>query len=136
MKTENMTFGEALKAMEQGHKVRRKEWYNNAETKDDYLCIIGNTLKNIDGQPFSYLKSEIILATDWEICTESKPWSQFEIGELVMMRDSVRDIWLPKFFSRYHEDKGYYTAISSIPPYKYCAKFDKDIVFTNKPEKQ
>lgn len=100
MKTENMTFSEALEAMKQGHKVNRKEWYNNAVTKDDYLCVIGNLLMNSDRRPFSALKSEIILATDWQIYTEPKPEPQFEIGELVMVRDSDDENWTPEYFSR------------------------------------
>lgn len=134
MKTDNMTFSEALEAMKQGYKVRRKEWDNNAVAKDDYLCIIGNMLMNSDRQFFSVLKSEIILATDWEIYTEPKPEPQFEIGELVMMRNNDNETWMPEYFARKTDTELPYQTIGQIY-YRQCAKLDKDIVFTNKPVK-
>lgn len=77
MKTENMTFSEALEAMKQGYKVKR----------------------------------------------------------LVMMRDRIDLKWFPEHFAHYEPKKEVpYMAISGRD-YVQCAKFDKDIVFTNKPAK-
>lgn len=54
----------------------------------------------------------------------------FEIGELVMMRFSNTHKWQPKFFEQGEE--GVYWSISDPNPYHQCAKFDKNIVFTQK----
>lgn len=134
MKTENMTFSEALEAMKQGCKVRRKEWDNNEVAKDDYLYIDGGAFCDSKGDRFYSLKDFVILATDWEIYTEPKPEPQFEVGELVMMRDCNDDNWKPRHFAKIDID-GYYLPISG-GFFKQCAKFDKDIVFTYKPAKQ
>lgn len=69
-----------------------------------------------------------------KIINYTKPQSQFEIGELVMMRDFDDEIWEPEHFAKTFDSKGpncYQSIGGSI--YCQCAKFDKDIVFTNKP---
>lgn len=71
------------------------------------------------------------------IYTELKSEPQFEIGELVMMRDDIEE-WKPKHFSHIdNNDEMFgrtYVAIDGTSSIQ-CAKFDKDIVFTNKPVK-
>lgn len=67
---------------------------------------------------------------------EPKHEPQFEIGELVMMRDEDSHLWMPKHFSHKEKDGCFYPISDSYHNYKQCAKFDKDIVFTNKPAKQ
>lgn len=66
-----------------------------------------------------------------KIINYTKPQSQFEIGELVMMRNNDDEVWRPKHFSQ-KLSNNQYSAISGAN-YSQCAKFDKDIVFTNKP---
>lgn len=133
MKTENMTFSEALEAMKQGYKVRRKDWEDGlyrAMVFHPYPKIENSNGENIIAE---YLSN--ILATDWEIYNEPKPESQFEIGELVMMRDEISSKWFPEHFAHYEPKReAPYMAISG-KDYVQCAKFDKDIVFTNKPAK-
>lgn len=69
-----------------------------------------------------------------KIINYTKPQSQFEIGELVMMRDSDDEIWEPIHFAKKSNFRGMdcYQSISG-GSYAQCAKFDKDIVFTDKP---
>lgn len=127
MKTENMTFSEALEAMKQGYRVRR----NTASWKHiEFICIESNAIVNNDGDIMDITMS--VLDNDWEIYNEPKPEPQFEIGELVMMRNEDVGIWKPKHFANKQESQ--YLSIDSFL-YKQCAKFDKDIVFTNKPAK-
>lgn len=132
MKTENMTFSEALEAMKQGYKVRRKEW-----GKHLFWYIENKTLKGAHGEDIELSNTFILFATDWKIYTEPKPEPQFEIGELVMMRFKGCN-WLPKHFSRKLKSPDYNRHYESTEGYLYheCAKFDKNIVFTNKPAKQ
>lgn len=69
------------------------------------------------------------------IYTEPKSEPQFEIGELVMMRDSDEHLWEPKHFANKmsYEKMDYCYRATCGNVYRQCAKFDKDIVFTNKP---
>lgn len=130
MKTENMTFSEALEAMKQGYRVRR----NTASWKHiEFICIESNAIVNNDGDIMDITMS--VLDNDWEIYNEPKPELKFEIGELVMMRDSDTDMWQPKHFACIKEGKFNYQSMSGCW-YIQCAKFDKDIVFTNKPAKK
>ncbi len=81
MKTENMTFSEALEAMKQGYKVKRASWtagYIYLKNKD---IVYDDCDNKFDGVSIDY-----IFATDWEIYNEPKPEPKFEIGELVMMQ--------------------------------------------------
>lgn len=130
MKTENMTFSEALEAMKQGYKVKRASWtagYIYLKNKD---IVYDDCDNKFDGVSIGY-----IFATDWEIYNEPKPEPKFEIGELVMMRDRIDLKWFPEHFAHYEPKKEVpYMAISGRD-YVQCAKFDKDIVFTNKPAK-
>ena len=68
---------------------------------------------------------------------DTKPEPKFEIGELVMMRDDIGE-WKPKYFSHINNNDEMfgrtYVAIDGTSSIQ-CAKFDKDIVFTNKPVK-
>lgn len=134
MKTENMTFSEAIEAMKQGYKVRRKDWEDGL-----YRVMALNSSKRIENSDGENMISECvfnILATDWEIYTEPKPELQFEIGELVMMRDDIGSKWFPEHFAYYEPKREVpYMAITG-KDYMQCAKFDKDIVFTDKPVKK
>lgn len=66
---------------------------------------------------------------------EPNPEPQFEIGELVMMRLTNHDSWTPEYFSHKSlKEESYYSMSGRL--YNHCVKFDKDIVFTNKPAKQ
>lgn len=88
MKTENMTFSEALEAMKQGYKVRREDWEDGL-----YRVMAFNSftiIENSNGENIIAEYVSNILATDWGIYNEPKPEPQFEIGELVMMRDRSR----------------------------------------------
>ena len=68
-----------------------------------------------------------------KIINYTKPQSQFEIGEPVMMRDDENSKWYPEHFAKYSPERDVpYLAISGRD-YMECVKFDKDIVFTNKP---
>lgn len=133
MKTENMTFSEALEAMKQGYKVRREDWEDGL-----YRVMAFNSftiIENSNGENIIAEYVSNILATGWEIYNEPKPEPQFEIGELVMMRDRIDSKWFPEHFAHYEPKKEVpYMAISGRD-YVQCAKFDKDIVFTNKPAK-
>lgn len=130
MKTNNMTFSEALEAMKQGYKVRRECW-NNCK----YLFIDEEYfITNSDNDLIDKIRVDLILATDWEIYNEPKPEPQFEIGELVMMRDGCYDIWRPRHFARKNESRKPFETMNGSY-HMECAKFDKDIVFTNKPAK-
>lgn len=130
MKTENMTFSEALEAMKQGYRVRR----NTASWKHiEFICIESNAIVTNDGDIMDITMS--VLDNDWEIYNEPKSEPQFEIGELVMMRDEISSKWFPEHFAHYEPKREVpYMAISG-KDYVQCAKFDKDIVFTNKPAK-
>lgn len=132
-----MTFSEALEAMKQGYKVRRKEWYEKLNNLNDYIISKDEYFVNSNNNILATIKSDSILATDWEIYNEPKPEPQFEIGEIVMMRNSDTDMWKPKHFAFAKEGKsnGYNYLSISGSWYVQCAKFDKDIVFTNKPAK-
>lgn len=136
MKTENMTFSEALEAMKQGYKVRIKDSWG----KTEYLVLDNdnNTIVDEDGEDKICFTKGMLEATNWEIYTDTKPEPQFEIGELVMMKKEDYDKWYPKFFAKSEDgwDGTRYCAISETTLYKQCAKFDKDIVFTNKPAKE
>lgn len=130
MKTENMTFSEALEAMKQGYKVRREDWEDGL-----YRVMAFNSftiIENSNGENIIAEYVSNILATDWGIYNEPKPEPQFEIGELVIMRNENMGIWRPKHFAIKRESQ--YESIDGFL-YKQCAKFDKDIVFTNKPAK-
>lgn len=130
MKTENMTFSEALEAMKQGHKVRKKDWSNL-----DYLVLKNGKIINNYESDWTYLCIELPIINNWEIYNEPNPEPKFEIGELVMMRDRIDSKWFPEHFAHYEPKKEVpYMAISGRD-YVQCAKFDKDIVFTNKPAK-
>lgn len=78
------------------------------------------------------LEEKVIIDTvEKEELKDSK--LQFEVGELVMMRQEDYDRWYPKFFAKYNSESIVpYSAISEVTHYKQCAKFDKDIVFTKK----
>lgn len=122
-----MTFSEALEAMKQGYKVKRASWsagYIYLKNKD----IVYDDCDN----KFEGVSIDYIFATDWEIYNEPKPEPQFEIGELVIMRNENVGIWKPKHFAIKRESE--YESIDGFL-YKQCAKFDKDIIFTNKPAK-
>ena len=126
-----MTFSEALEAMKQGYKVRRASWSTG------YIYLKNNeTIIDDGGITFEGIIIDNLLATDWEIYNEPKPEPQFEIGELVMMRDNNANIWRPEYFAR--EGKSNECNYQSMTGawYVECAKFDKDIVFTNKPVKK
>lgn len=128
-----MTFSEALEAMKQGYKVRREDWEDGL-----YRVMAFNSftiIENSNGENIIAEYVSNILATDWEIYNEPKPEPQFEIGELVMMRDNNANIWRPEYFAR--EGKSNECNYQSMTGawYVECAKFDKDIVFTNKPAK-
>lgn len=128
-----MTFSEALEAMKQGYKVRRKDWEDGL-----YRVMASNSftiIENSNGENIIAEYVSNILATDWEIYNKPKPEPQFEIGELVMMRDRIDSKWFPEHFAHYEPKiEVPYMAISGRD-YVLCAKFDKDIVFTNKPAK-
>lgn len=104
MKTENMTFSEALEAMKQGYKVRKKDWIDGT-----YISMIIHPsctkIINHYGSEVVSLPMLTILATDWEIYNEPKPEPQFEIGELVMMRDRIDSKWFPEHFAHYEPKK-------------------------------
>lgn len=126
-----MTFSEALEAMKQGHKVRREHWDNY-----QYLLIDESYIINAENEYVNKIGKDSLLATDWEIYNKPKPEPEFEIGELVMMRDRIDLKWFPEHFAHYEPKKEVpYMAISGRD-YVQCAKFDKDIVFTNKPAKK
>lgn len=70
-----MNFGEAIQAMKDGKRVRRKEWKNTwlainnleyARPSFIYYCKDNS----IDEYPVWYPKQEDMLAEDWEIKTE------------------------------------------------------------------
>lgn len=129
MKTENMTFSEALEAMKQGYKIKRMCWI------DSYIYLKNNEIVTIvNNNEFKGVNIDNILDTDWEIYNEPKPEPQFEIGELVMMRDKDNEQWFPRHFARVGAE-GFYQSMGGSYK-KQCAKFDKDIVFTNKPVKK
>lgn len=133
MKTENMTFSEALEAMKQGYKVRRKDWEDGLYRAMVFCSY--SIIENSNGENIITESGANILATDWEIYNEPKPEPEFEIGELVMMRDEIGSKWFPEHFAHYEPKRETpYMAISG-KDYVQCAKFDKDIVFTNKPAK-
>lgn len=129
MKTENMTFSEALEAMKQGYKVKRASW----SVGYIYLKNTNIVIDDCDNG-FESVSIDYIFATDWEIYNEPKPEPQFEIGELVMMRNEDDEFWQPAHFGLY-DKKSSHPYQSFIRCYKQCAKFDKEIVFTNKPAK-
>lgn len=131
MKTENMTFSEALEAMKRGYKVRNTEFFGT----DFYWFIKNDMVFDSDGYEIHRVPIGYINAP-WEIYNEPKPKPQFEIGELVMMRDNDDNDWEPVFFKAYINGlpKPYYPMYDDA--YAQCAKFDKDIVFTNKPTKK
>lgn len=82
-----MTFSEALEAMKQGYKVRREDWEDGL-----YRVMAFNSftiIENSNGENIIAEYVSNILATDWGIYNEPKPEPQFEIGELVMMRDRI-----------------------------------------------
>lgn len=126
-----MTFSEALEAMKQGYKVKRKVW------GEGLYIFMKEEIFNEKYETCKTFCSKMIIATDWEIYNEPKPEPQFEIGELVMMRDNDTDMWQPKHFAFAKEGKsnGYNYQSMSGSWYVQCAKFDKDIVFTDKPAK-
>lgn len=125
-----MTFSEALEAMKQGYKVQRVSW------PAGYIYLKKNEAVIDDcGNVFEDINVGNILATDWEIYNKPKPEPNFEIGELVMMRDEIGSKWFPEHFAYYEPKREVpYMAITG-KDYMQCAKFDKDIVFTNKPAK-
>lgn len=125
-----MTFSEALEAMKQGCKVRRKEWEDGLYRAMVFCSY--SIIENSNGENIIAESGANILATDWEIYNEPKPEPKFEIGELVMMRNEDVEIWRPKHFAM--NQKSQCVAIDGSC-YRQCAKFDKDIVFTNKPAK-
>lgn len=129
MKTENMTFSEALEAMKQGYKVKRASW----SVGYIYLKNTNIVIDDCDNG-FERVSIDYIFATDWEIYNEPKPEPQFGIGELVMMRENDNTQWFPKHFARVNANGSYQSIGGSY--WKQCAKFDKDIVFTNKPAKE
>lgn len=130
MKTTDMSFDEALVAMKQGYKVRRKAW----KIKENVMCISDNKLlyditvatSNVDN-----LNSDEIMATDWEVCG-SVPDITFEIGEMVMVRAENNFEWYPAHFARKIGDM--YQMMTG-DQYRYCAKMDKNILFTTNPVK-
>ena len=130
MKTENMTFSEALEAMKRGYKVRNTEFFGT----DFYWFIKNDMVFDSDGYEIHRVHIGYINAP-WEIYNEPKPKPQFEIGELVMMRDNDDEDWIPEYFARKTDAELPYDTIGKVY-YRYCAKFDKDIVFTNKPAKK
>lgn len=70
---------------------------------------------------------------------EQKDEMQFEIGELVMVRNNDKEKWQPKHFERYGPGfSGLYKTMygDGHSYFSQCAKYDKDIVFTNKPVKK
>lgn len=133
MKTENMTFSEAFEVMKQGYKVRKRVW-----SEERYISYIeiSNHLSNEKGRRFNVVNLRDLIIDDWEIYNEPKSEPKFEPGELVMMRDSDNDIWKPKHFGRIRNDFDNicYECMNGFVR-NQCAKFDKDIVFTNKPAK-
>lgn len=131
MKTENMTFSEALEAMKQGCKVKNSKWSENYY----YYCLNNGCIVDKDKDEIGCIDTDDILSDKWGIYAEHKPEPQFEIGELVMMRDDIDSKWFPEHFAYYEPKREVpYMAISG-KDYVQCAKFDKDIVFTNKPAK-
>ena len=75
MKTENMTFSEALEAMKQGYKVRREDWEDGL-----YRVMAFNSftiIENSNGENIIAEYVSNILATDWGIYNEPKPEPQF-----------------------------------------------------------
>ena len=131
MKRIGMTFGEALEVMKQGYKVRRQSQL----ITECWLTVRNGNICDDTGTTYSDIQSENILANDWEIYNKSQNEPQFEIGELVMVRSHQTKIWNPKFFS-FFEDGLYYGIDDDVLGYPFCAKFDKDIVFTDKPVKK
>lgn len=128
-----MTFSEALEVMKQGYKVRRQSW----PITECWLTVQNGNICDGTGTTYSAIQSENILANDWEIYNKSQNEPQFEIGELVMMRDLDSEIWEPKHFAKEdNTNRNFpYLAIGGTE-YRQCAKFDKDIVFTDKPVKK
>ena len=115
MKTENMTFSEALEAMKQGYKVRREDGLYRVMAFNSFTIIENSNGENIIAE---YVSN--ILATDWGIYNEPK----FEIGELVMMRDRIDLKWFPEHFAHYEPKKEVpYMAISGRD-YVQCAKLN------------
>lgn len=75
MKTENMTFSEALEAMKQGYKVKRASWtagYIYLKNKD---IVYDDCDNKFDGVSIDY-----IFATDWEIYNEQSPNRSLKLG--------------------------------------------------------
>jgi hypothetical protein len=85
MKTENMTFSEALEAMKQGYKVKRASWtagyiylknkdivYDDCDNKFDGVSIDYIFATDCDNK-FDGVSIDYIFATDWEIYNEPKP---------------------------------------------------------------
>lgn len=125
-----MTFSEAIEAMKQGYKVRHSMW----SAKYYYYHIHNGVIVDSDYEEIVDIDTGDILSDHWEIYTEPKPEPQFEIGELVMMRDDESQKWLPLHFARRDANRYFYPISGGF--FKQCAKFDKDIVFTNKPAKR
>lgn len=70
---------------------------------------------------------------------EQKYEIQFKIGEVVMVRNDDTEEWKPKRFERYGPGfSGLYKTMygDGHSYFRQCAKYDKDIVFTNKPVKK
>lgn len=128
MKTTDMSFDEALVAMKQGYKVRRKAW----KIKENSIYVCKNKLMSsiVGACDVDNLHSDEIMATDWEIC--DIPKTTFEVGELVMVRVKDNFEWYPAHFARKIGDM-YQTMTGD--QYRYCAKMDKDILFTTNPVK-
>lgn len=66
MKTNNMTFGEALEAMKQGYKIKRQTWGD----RKIYYHIEGSEIKSCSGNSAVAINCTAIMATDWEIYDE------------------------------------------------------------------
>lgn len=138
MKTKNMTFSEALEAMKQGYEVAREGSNWGLLKYDRHSLKLNEDGLIVDNKdfPIDMLPVCDIIATDWGIYNKPNPEPQFEIGELVMMRNDDNDEWGVKHFARLKKGSDYpFCSISGVS-YAQCAKFDKGIVFTNKPAKQ
>lgn len=136
MKTENMTFSEAYETMKQGYEVERKNphWRLRKLNRHSLKLNEGGLIVDNKNEPIIHLPINDVLAIDWGIYTEPKPEPQFEIGELVMMREDESRKWIPQHFARTGSDGYYYPMSGDF--FKHCAKFDKNIIFTDKPAKQ
>ena len=135
-----MTFSEALEAMKQGYEVAREDSNWGLLKCDRHSLKLNEDGLIVDNKdfPIDMLPVCDIIATDWGIYNKPNPEPQFEIGELVMMSDSDAFVWEAKHFSHKVDavEGGFrYRAIDGSI-YRQCAKFDKDIVFTNKPVKK